>query len=81
MWIEKIRRQAFSEAVVSDHDESWLVERLTEPVPMPNFGSIFDTSLATRSRIVKVSCRKLGMSVILPIVREGIFRRGQLISD
>jgi hypothetical protein len=37
MWIEKTRRQAFSETAVSDHNESWLVERLAELVPNAEF--------------------------------------------
>src|SRR5271155_5284754 len=37
IWTDPVRRQAFSEDVVSDHDVAWLHARLAERVPLPEF--------------------------------------------
>ena len=41
IWIEQTQRQAFSENAVSDHDASWLSERLAETVPEAEFWFYF----------------------------------------
>jgi hypothetical protein len=41
IWIERSRRQAFSENVIGDHDVAWLNERLAETVPEPEFWFYF----------------------------------------
>ena len=40
IWVERSRRQA-SENVTSDHDPSWLTERLAETVPDAEFWFYF----------------------------------------
>ena len=56
IWIERKRRQAFSENVVSDHDISWLNDRQAETVPEPEFWFTSEICPTIRSRIAKRSC-------------------------
>jgi hypothetical protein len=81
MWIEKTQRQAFSEAAVSDHNESWLVERLAQLVPDTEFWFYFRYLSRDPLKDCKSILSRLRMTAILPIVRDGIFRPGQLVSN
>src|ERR1700751_433954 len=80
MWIEKTIRQPLSEAAVSDHNESWLVERLGELVPDAEFWFHFRHLSRDPLKDCKNILSQLEMVAMLPIVREGLFRAGQLIS-
>jgi len=76
IWIERSRRQAFSENVIGDHDVSWLNERLAETVPEAEFWFYFRDLSDNPLRDCKVILSRLGMAAALPVVRTGTPREG-----
>jgi hypothetical protein len=81
IWIEQTRRQAFSENAVSEHDASWLNERLAETVPEAEFWFYFRDLSDNPLKDYKVVLSRLGMGAVLPIVRTGTRREGVLHSN
>jgi hypothetical protein len=76
IWIEQTRRQAFSENVVSEHDASWLTDRLAETVPKGEFWFYFRDLSDNPLKDCKVVLSRLGMAAVLPVVRTGTRREG-----
>ena len=76
IWIERSRRQGFSENVIGDHDVSWLNERLAETVPEAEFWFFFRDLSDNPLKDCKVVLSRLGMAAILPVVRTGTPREG-----
>ena len=66
IWIERSRRQAFSENVIGDHDVSWLNERQAETVPEAEFWFYFRDLSDNPLRDCKVILSRLGMAAALP---------------
>jgi hypothetical protein len=81
IWIERSRRQAFSENVIGDHDVSWLNERLAETVPAAEFWFYFRDLSDNPLKDCKVVLSRLEMVAVLPIVRMGTRREGVLQSN
>jgi hypothetical protein len=81
IWVERSRRQAFSENVISDHDASWLSERLAETVPEAEFWFHFRDLSDDPLNDCKVVLSRLGMAAVLPVVRMGARREGVLRSN
>jgi hypothetical protein len=81
IWIEQSRRQAFSENVISDHDASWLNDRLAETVPEAEFWFYFRDLSDNPLKDCKVILSRLGSAAALPIVRTGTHREGVLQSN
>ncbi len=76
IWIERNRRQAFSENIISDHDVSWLTERLAEKVPEPEFWFYFRDLSDNPLRKCKMVLSRLKMAAVLPVIRTGSRREG-----
>jgi hypothetical protein len=76
IWIERSRRQAFSENVIGDHDVSWLNERLAETVPEAEFWFYFRDLSDNPLKDCKEVLSRLGMAAVLPVVRAGTRREG-----
>ena len=81
IWIERSRRQAFSENVIGDHDVAWLNERLAETVPEPEFWFYFLDLSADPIKDCKALLSRMGMAAVLPIVRMGVRREGVVHSN
>jgi hypothetical protein len=76
IWVERSRRQAFSENVIGDHDVAWLNERLAETVPETEFCFYFRGLSADPLKDCKAVLSRLAMAAILPVVRTGTPREG-----
>ena len=76
IWIEQTRRQAFSENVVSEHDASWLTDRLAETVPEGEFWFYFRDLSDNPLKDCNVILSRLGMAAALPVLRTGTPREG-----
>jgi hypothetical protein len=81
IWVERSRRQAFSENVISDHDMAWLNERLAETVPETEFWFYFRDLSADPLKDCKAVLSRMGMAAVLPVVRMGTRREGVLQSN
>jgi hypothetical protein len=81
IWIERSRRQAFSENVIGDHDVSWLNERLAETVPEVEFWFYFRDLSDDPVEDCRAVLSRLGMAAVLPIVRAGTRGEGVLHSN
>jgi hypothetical protein len=81
IWIERSRRQAFSENVIGDHDVAWLNERLAETVPEPEFWFYFRDLSADPLKDCRALLSRMGMAAVLPIVRMGVRREGVVHSN
>ena len=81
IWIERSRRQAFSENVIGDHDVSWLNERLAETVPQAEFWFYFRDLSDNPLKDCKLVLSRLAMAAVLPVVRTGTRREGVLRSN
>ena len=81
IWIEQTRRQAFSENAVSDHDMSWLNERLAETVPEVEFWFYFRDLSDDPVKDCKAVLSRLRMAAVLPVVRTDTRREGVLHSN
>ena len=81
IWIERSRRQAFSENVIGDHDVSWLNERLAETVPEAEFWFYFRDLSDNPLKDCKLVLSRLAMAAVLPVVRTGTRREGVLRSN
>jgi hypothetical protein len=71
IWVEQSRRQAFSENVISEHDASWLNERLAETVPEAEFWFYFRDLSNNPFNDCKLILSRLGLAAALPVVRTG----------
>jgi len=81
IWIERSRRQAFSENVIGDHDVAWLNQRLAETVPEAEFWFYFRDLSADPLKDCKAVLSRMGMTAVLPVVRTGTRREGVLHSN
>jgi hypothetical protein len=80
IWVERSRRQAFSENVIVEHDVAWLNERLAESVPA-EFWFYFRDLSADPLKDCRAVLSRLAMAAVLPIVRTGTRREGVLQSN
>ena len=81
IWMDRSRRQAFSENVIGDHDVAWLNERLAETVPEPEFWFYFRDLSADPIKDCKALLSRMGMAAVVPIVRMGVRREGVVHSN
>jgi hypothetical protein len=72
IWTDPVRRQAFSEDVVSDHDVAWLHARLAERVPLPEFWFHFRCLSRDPNKDCKEILSRLKLPALLPVIRTGI---------
>jgi hypothetical protein len=72
VWTDPVRRQAFSEDVISDHDEVWLKARLAEEVPITEFWFHFRYLSRDPIKDCKEILSDLKLTALLPVVRTGV---------
>lgn len=81
IWTDPIRRQAFSEDCVNDHDEAWLHAQLAEVVPVPEFWFHFRYLSNNPIKDCKEILSSLKLTAHLPIVRTGVRHFGTHVSS
>ena len=81
IWAGPIRRQAFSEDVVNDHDEVWLQAQLAEVVPAAEFWFHFRYLSSNPIKDCKEILTGLKLTALLPVIRTGVRRGGIELSS
>jgi len=76
VWVNPIRRQAFSEDCINDHDKDWLIGRLAEHVPDTEFWFHFRYLSRDPMTDCKEILSQLPITAVLPVVRTGVRRVG-----
>jgi len=71
-WINRSRRLWFSHVVIRDHNDAWLEERLSEPIPKSEFHLHSDRKLSRE--VCTAILKELNLSHLTPVNRPWIQR-------